>query len=118
MTRQRIRMLVSGESPLNRRKPTNQGAGKEPLRAPSAGGPPRGRGGAWRWFLLSGAFFVLHLMLLRQSDLELQGISIHLALLGLLSGLLLGAAGAPFDPAGRPGGHCDHETGEAESPRC
>ncbi len=53
------------------------------------------------WFFLSGVFLVLHLVFLRQRELELQSIPIHLALLGLLSALLLGALQVKEQARGR-----------------
>ena len=81
------------------RKATNRVAAGKPLQKPGGTDRPGRSPRVWQWFLLSGAFFVLHLMLFRQRELELRGISIHLALLGLLSGLLLGAARSAPSPA-------------------
>jgi hypothetical protein len=53
------------------------------------------------WFFLSGVFLVLHLVFLRQRELELQSIPIHLGLLGLLSALLLGALQVQEQTRGR-----------------
>ena len=46
------------------------------------------------WFFASGVFLILQFMLLRQRELELEVIPIHLALLGLLSALLPAAVTA------------------------